>query len=197
MEMTGSDDKDSRIEVDVAVSGFSRKDAPDYQDPSDKRIKIYGTIDCGEATMDQAWPTLDWKWAVDSRKERIGPITHVEGPRYSLDLLNKSPVDMVVIERGHILRPMTSQANRDGPRWRRMISHTQPSRRPAVVLEVWDGKASLWPTGPLSKGERVKWDEEGYTSRYKEVSAAAVGGAVRQSRLLVVRLLKSEELTWP
>ena len=59
-----------------------------------------------------------------------------------------------------------------------VVEATRPSNRPLVVLETWDGRASLWPYGPATKGEKVKWHEVGYVTRCREIKATQVGGAV-------------------
>ncbi|KAL7574219.1 hypothetical protein ACA910_012476 [Epithemia clementina (nom. ined.)] len=102
-----------------------------------------------------------------------------------------------MVERGHIIQRATS-ATCGEAMWQRLLIKTPPENRLHVVVEVWCGQASLWPGGSITKGERVKWKEVGYESRYRNIKATQVGGAIQQERLLVARVsqLYAHEWTW-
>ena len=48
----------------------------------------------------------------------------------------------------------------------------------------------------MSKGTRTRWRKLGYLSRFQRVDATEVGGAVLQSRLLVIRIQKEFQSLW-
>jgi hypothetical protein len=81
----------------------------EVRDTSESRkpwVGYYGTIDAGLETMRLAWPTLQHQFTV-RRPEDLCVTVDEEvfsriGPRYPADLLNRKPVDLLVVEQGHI-----------------------------------------------------------------------------------------------
>ncbi|KAL7577965.1 hypothetical protein ACA910_007587 [Epithemia clementina (nom. ined.)] len=163
---------------------------------------MYGTVDTGYSTMGQAWPNLEWKWDIGGNhggSTGLDPRHLKTGVRYSMDTLNTNPVDLLVVERGHILQ-LPSRGSGKGvppePRWRVMIRGTEGGKQPKLILESWSGQAGLWPGGPTAKSEHVLWDAIGYSSRYRTLGATQVGGAILQERLLVARVKVEWAETW-
>ena len=149
--------------------------------------------------MTMAVPTLSYRWGTrrdnrppvpnDPRPPEQGVTGHARLPR---NLLRKVPVDLVFIERGQSARQDFAQT----PPWEETFDHTPNARRPLVVMESWKPGAILWTRGPMSKVATTRWNDRGYQSRCRIVNALELGGAVDQSRLLVVRIHKRLQLKW-
>ncbi|CAJ1960569.1 unnamed protein product [Cylindrotheca closterium] len=61
------------------------------------------------------------------------------------------------------------------------------THRPKVIIESWRSDPTLWQYGPTSKPTTTRWREAGYNINCRTIKATAIGGAVTQERLLVVR----------
>jgi hypothetical protein len=130
-------------------------------------INTYGTLNCGAETMRAVWPGLEHRFAVRCENEPDvlpNDDTHgLHGPRVRRDLLETHPVDMVVMERGHVLR---SRKCPEPEEWELLVSSTPASDRPKVIVESWRSQASTWDNGPSAKAATTRWTKLGYTSRY-------------------------------
>jgi hypothetical protein len=108
-------------------------------------------------------------------------------------LLNNFPVDLLTVERGFSTKPPLKY-ERDA--WEKLISRTEQSRRPRVILEAWPPNAQLWTKGPTCKSTTTRWHEMDYVTRCKRIEAINVGGAIHQARLLVARVGKEWSHLW-
>jgi hypothetical protein len=163
----------------------------------DPWVGTYGTIDAGLETMRLAWPVLEHRFAVRRPEDLCITVEeetyHKIGPRYPSNLLSRKPVDLLVVEQGHIQRPPSSAAEQN---WEALIAATPISKRPRVVIESWGSGADLWEKGPTTKGSQSRWSKLGYTSRCRRVNASHVGGAINQVRLLVARVQDAYAPLW-
>jgi len=78
------------------------------------------------------------------------------------------------------------------------VAH-DPSLRPKLIIELWDGQLTSWQGGPMEKATRVRWRDLGYDTRSRFLCATHLWGAVRQTRLVVVRTqgTRLEPWDWP
>ena len=85
--------------VDVAeVTGLKKVEVV-TNDREQDFISTYGTIDCGLETMSGAWTTLQHVFSVGGHGSTAEAC--LNGGRFTPDLLNQHPVDLLVVERGH------------------------------------------------------------------------------------------------
>jgi hypothetical protein len=170
--------------------------------PGDQRpwLESFGTIDCGYELMRVAWPKLQHQFAVRRKGESVD--TDVADPpektvighhRYPAKLLNQTPVDLLVIERGFLKHPTAGYIREP---WEDLIHTTNQQARPKVILESWPSSAEFWSKGPVCKASLTRWADVGYTSRCKLINATRVGGAIAQSRLMVARIQKDSAPHW-
>ena len=151
--------------------------------------------------MRAAWPKLEHVFSVrrsneeEIRGEKSPEPHHVlkEPHRLPNTLLSKSPVDLLIVERGFSTKP---PVNYERDTWEKIISKTKLSQRPRIVLETWPPDAQLWTRGPTCKNTTTRWHEMEYTTRCKRVNALKVGGAINQARLLVARVRKDWSHLW-
>jgi hypothetical protein len=170
------------------VEDFETRDEPQ----AEQWVQTYGTIDCGLELMTHAWQTMQHVFSVEhkcaprtlSNNNKVEPTRH-KGPRYSMNLLNNTPVDVLVLERSHIRH---TRKVPQPERWEALIDNTCLDQRPQVLIEVWQPVASTWESGPTGKLCMVRWDSLGYNTRVRQVNATAVGGAIHQPRLIVTRM---------
>lgn len=136
--------------------------------------------------MRDAWQRLAHVFSVEQEHTTPddSPVIWYNGPRYTLSLLNKHPVEVLVVERGHIRLARTDPVPE---RWELLISKTREQHRPLVVLEMWDISATTWDNGPSGQPIRVRWEQLGYSTRMRAVNATNVGGAISQRRLVITR----------
>ena len=121
--------------------------------------------------------------------------TTYDGPRFSLDLLSRTTVDLLAVEQGHLLQPPSTAA---ASAWESAIFKTSSDVRPRLVIEMWTGGAGAWSKGPTCKAVHTHWAEMGYVSRFQRVNAVNVGGAIAQVRVVAarVRLPFAAGFTW-
>ena len=157
--------------------------------PSAIPIRSYGTLHCGYETMSAAWPTMDHVFSYGGSAHSSCSRSFPNG-RPPRDLLSRTPVDMLVVDMGH------AQPNSKLPvlPWTDLIASS--SRRPILVVESWPGHSSTWEQHPMSKGLSHIWADLGYQSRFKLVPATAVGGAIGQIRLVVIRIQRDLSSLW-
>jgi hypothetical protein len=131
-----------------------------------------------------AWPTLEqvFSGCVGSSAQGAAAVSEpgivFSGSRYPLGLLKANPVDLLVVERGALVKP--SSLGRP-ERWEDMIDAIPLSSRPKMVFESWPGAAVTCASGPSGKAYVTCWKERGYDTTMRLVSAVQVGGAVAQT----------------
>ena len=147
-----------------------------------------------------AWEELRHVFSVRKQGETVPNATTGSGPqifyghhRYSLDLLNKNPVDLLVVDQGTNTQP-PNQYSRNP--WEEVVEASTPPNKPKVVVEAWPATAQLWSKGPMNKACVTRWQKQGYTSHCKLVRATEVGGAIRQIRLIIARVAKNRNWNW-
>ena len=137
-----------------------------------------------------AWKELEYKLEIkDKIKDHLTipkGKTRVAALRCSHRILNRYPIDMLIVETGQQQAPQISKSI---DHWELIMDKTLVERRPKIVIESWTSRASVWENGPSGKGSRVRWKEKGYTTRIKHIDAQNVGGAIVQPRLLVIQYL--------
>ena len=134
--------------------------------------------------MTEAWPTLDH---VFSSGGLFTKAKHeLEKGRVNGTLLNKYPVDLILVDRGQFHTPSSAHQVPLSTKWEILVENATEKNRPKVVIESWPEKASMWEEGPMAKGPRTLWQRLGFFSRFQRIDATQVGGAVKQKRLLVV-----------
>jgi hypothetical protein len=127
--------------------------APSGQAPA---IKTYGTIDGGLELMQIAWARLRQIFAVRHQQQPVeeggsdcgGVKVYLGSHRERPLLLTMHPVDLLVVERGHIRKPPQKY---QPSQWATMVANTPRNKRPVVVVEMWVPYAQLWTCGPMSK----------------------------------------------
>lgn len=178
---------------DKAVENYKKLRRPDHSVAP--QLETYGTLDCGYETMTDAWPLLTHRFSVGATWSSTAQLS-LPGNRAPKDLLLTHPVDLLATD----MSTHKYQSGRDCPtstRWEQLIeTATTP---PKVVFESWKPGASLWDGGPISKATIKRWTLLGYATRSKVVASDRCGGAVQQTRLLVVRLhsAHNSRFTWP
>lgn len=175
---------------DTTVQDF--KVAPAETGDRPAQFTTYGTMWAGLETMEPAWNALTHTFSVNAHHE--GRALHrYPGPRPPRNVLMTHPVDLLVVEQGHMTRrPDLGQNVCSG--WQALVEFAD--RPPRVVLETWPGRAGLWANGPTSKASAAHWERLGYATRCKLVVSDQCGGPVGQRRLLVVRLLRHHSASW-
>ena len=151
--------------------------------------------------MRAAWPKLQHVFSVrrsgdswiDGERSPEPDQVWKEPHRLSNTLLSRSPVDLLIVERGFSTEPPLHY-QRDT--WEKLVSRTETSKRPRVIIESWPPNAQLWTKGPTCKSTTTRWDELDFVTRCKRVNATKVGGAIHQSRLLVARVRKDWSHLW-
>jgi hypothetical protein len=104
-------------------------------------------------------------------------------PRPKLNLLNKLPVDVLVVECGSWQCPKHSNISFQ---WESCVREASPCLRPKWVIEVWSPNSLLWDHGPAGKGLRVRWEERGYSTKMQVFDSQHCGGAIVQPRAFIV-----------
>ena len=156
--------------------------------------KTFGTIDCGIATVAEAWTSMEHRFSVGDGIDTA--VTRYPKGRITPKLLRKHPVDVLVVERGHFSRAPSSRTVDQRSRWEVMVATTPGEDRPQVVIEMWPDRAIEWAKGPMSKCTKTRWRGLGYFSRFQRVNATTVGGAIQQTRLIVVRVSEIRQHLW-
>lgn len=165
-------------------------------------MRSYGVIDGGLELARCAFSRLEHKFSVrrteDLTMMKPGDTAGVHtsrGVRYSLNLLSRQSVDLLLVEMGGQKRP-TEHFDNGQERWESLVDKTPVSLRPKIIIEAWAGAAVLWRNGPGTQGYGSRWNKRGYSSQMRSVNACRVGGAVDQSRLMVVRVAHGVEWNW-
>jgi hypothetical protein len=163
-------------------------------------VLSYGSIDGGYELTRLAWPKLQHRFAIRRAQERrdgsvgTSPKTILFGHhRFSSKLLNQTPVDLLVVERGYLKKPTPTYQRAP---WEDLIEHTRPENRPKLVVESWPASSQSWTKGPMCKSVTTRWHDRGFESRCKLMCSTRYGGAIDQSRLMVVRVRLGLGLRW-
>ena len=165
-------------------------------------IQSYGVIDGGGETMRYAWRGLKHKFSVRRQSDTVPVVDHlpcsrptifVGHNRYRKDLLEKCPVDLLVVERGAFHQPPSTLERSP---WESLVYNTTIPNRPKVVFELWAPSAQLWNRGPTSKACVSRWNTHDYTTHCRLIKATSVGGAIQQDRLLIARVRKTYDDSW-
>jgi hypothetical protein len=153
-----------------------------------------GSIDMGIDLTAEAWPRLSHVF-----HNRGGPCdqgslkTRQDGPldRLPLRYLAQHPVDCLVVGRHAELT--------DSDKILDMVLACG-AERPSLILELWPIGAVLHTKGPMEKASRERWSRMAdYLTRCCRIHAGETGGAVDQSKLVVLQILPRLEqgLVWP
>ena len=144
-----------------------------------------------------AWKELEYKLEIkDKIKDHLTfpkGKTQVAALRCSHRILNRYPINMLIVETGQQQAPQISKSI---DHWELMINKTTLEKRPKIVVESWTSRAAVWENGPAGKGSRVRWKEKGYATRIRHVDTQYIGGAIVQPRLLVVRVREEYSKLW-
>jgi hypothetical protein len=150
--------------------------------------------------MRLAWPSLEHKCSARRNDAKQPEAGDPKGPkefrgtqRFQNSLLNKIPVDMIVVERGTKQRPPTDLQR---TAWEDLIDKTFWKCRTRLVLEMWHTNTQPWSKGPMCKGRTTVWEELGYVARCRTVQATDIGGAIHQEKLIVGWVQKERSHAW-
>jgi hypothetical protein len=178
------------------VIGLEVREIPVATEPW---VHTYGTIGCGLETMRLAWPSLKHRFSVrNPEASRCGVATvgveHITpGTVPKLNLLTRFPVDVLAVERGHMNSPPTKYKPE---RWETLVDSAIESNHPKVVVEMHPPGAELWEKGPACKSTRTRWADRGYVSRFHRLNATNAGGAIAQTRFIVIRVQLRYSSIW-
>jgi len=154
----------------------------------------YGTVGCGYELCTDAWTGATHIFSVTDWEGSTAK--HVlTGHRMPKHTLARYPVEALVVDQGHRSKEPPNMALVTSE-WEAEVARA--SNPPKVVMESWLSTASIWSAGPMSKGSVTRWKKMGYTSSGTVVRSTQVGGAVAQTRLLVIRTRSpSTGPSWP
>ena len=160
-------------------------------------ISSFGYIDGGLELGINSLPAATYAWAFRRQggQDPSGkaPLREFTGPhRARKKFFSRHPVDLVFVERGEVR--YWDSSKREG--WEVADLKACKSGKPRFLVESWVEGASLWKYGPISKLEVSRWQEAGYTTKCRVIRSTDVGGAIDQSRLLVVRTRIADGWTW-
>jgi hypothetical protein len=172
--------------VENAVDGMSVREMIGEQRGL---LRTYGTIGDSLNLMQEAWKDLHHTFSIRAPELLVGASStegyvHLPGLRYPLDVLQRHPVDLLIIECGRWQNP---RAPRQGQRWEHLVERTLADCRPQIIIEIWPPNALLWDLGPAGKSSRVRWNCLGYNSHMKVVDSQHFGGALAQPRAVIIR----------
>ena len=143
--------------------GVERRNAPN---PTGSEVRwSYGVLNGGAELMHQSWGNLHHRFSVASRNSPGATNPGLSSDPLPLNLkglshstLGKQPVDILVVEQGHLICPPSKFRRYE---WEDTVKHTRPSDRPQVIIESWASNAQLWCRGPVSKGHVTSWTKLG------------------------------------
>ena len=157
--------------------------------PQNGPVSTFGTYGDSLNLMKDAWEHLHHTFSIshppvsDAFPSSQGQ--HVfQGPRPKLNLLNRFPVDVLVVECGSWQCPKHSYSSFQ---WESFVREASPCSRPKWVVEIWPPNSLLWDHGPAGKGLRVRWKELGYSTKMQVIDSQHCGGAIVQPRAIIVR----------
>jgi hypothetical protein len=153
------------------------------------RLTTYGTVGDSLNLMKEAWRDIRHVFSVRDPSLLQGAEStqgecHVPGPRYSLNLLGRHLVDLLVVECGNW---QCTHPLRNGQRWEQLVAATSPDLRPQLIIEVWPPNSLLWDLGPAGRAAWVRWERLGFQSKMKVIDSQHCGEAFVQPRALVIR----------
>ena len=185
-----------------SIEGVEVRQVPTVQ--GSRFLHTFGTVDGGGELMRVAWLQMEHVFAVQQLGDTVlssipadvsspDPTVYIGCPHLPKHLLNKKPVDLLVVERssdskcppvGHIFLS------------ERTVERTQASHRPKVVLECWKTSAITWTNGPFTKAYQARWAQHGYESSLKLLHGLDVGSATNHYHLMIDRVAKSLMPLW-
>jgi hypothetical protein len=129
-------------------------------------VRSYGAIDGGFEVVRAAWPRLEHVFSVRrSEEEEIEgegspkPSHAFKEPhRLFNTMLSKFPVYLLTVERGSSNKPPLKYERET---WEKLVSRTESSKQPRVIIEAWPPNAQLWTKGPTCKSTMTRWHEMG------------------------------------
>ena len=128
----------------------------------------------------------------DISGDSIFPVILEGCPNYPKKLLDRHPVDLLVVDKSSMKKPPSLPVFP----WERVVSSAASPNRPKVILESWRAASQLWAKGPSVKSCVTRWKALGYESFIKLVRGTDVGGAIQQTRVLVARVQTAEAHRW-
>jgi hypothetical protein len=118
-------------------------------------ISSYGCIDGGYELARLAWTKLEHRFSIRHNKEQVDQGLADEPGRilfghhrYPKKLLQDLPVDLLIVERGHLHQPIKTFSPEP---WETLVKGTCMKNRPKVVLESWPNVAQTWTRGLVCK----------------------------------------------
>jgi hypothetical protein len=121
-------------------------------------VRSFGCIDGGYELARLAWPKLEHRWSIRRPKENVDTglaakpaqvhYGHDGHHRFPKKLLRAQPVDLLLVERGHIGHAPKGYS--PDP-WEELVESTPPGRRPKLIIESWSDSAQTWLRGPVCK----------------------------------------------
>ncbi len=91
---------------------------------------------------------------------RLSPVL-TSHTRYSPKVLKRTPVDVLVVKRGHIKHPTQTYERKN---WEILVAETLTDSQPKIVIEAWPPSAHSWIKGPICKATLTRWKNQGYDS---------------------------------
>lgn len=188
------------------LQSLEQRSAPPVEVPpgSLSRFRSFGVITRGLTTVGEAFQSLRQVFQVSplppptpENASSSSPVVHLRDSRFSPRLLQRHPVDLLVVDNGDRNYSFVAKTEE---LWETAVSRVQgTSKAPAVVVESWIDSAAAWDSGPASKAWEHRWLALGYSSRAFLLASTEFGGSIAQTRLLVVRTLLSlpGSVTWP
>jgi hypothetical protein len=164
-------------------------------------IKRVGFMGKGYLVSSQVWENLETAFKIgplaglrDPKNPEAPPNfpTHDSSHRTPTEFLTQHPADLLVVDSVELTDYDVTLRNPLGePCWLRMIRQaTLSETHPKIVIESWDDQTILdAERGPASKKSRVIWKSLGYETRLKRWSADRLDGAIKQARIVVIRVL--------
>ena len=178
---------------DTALADAKVKPMPSPSPPR-TLVRNYGTMGCGYETMTQAWSALHHAWSFGGAPSN--PNYHTKAPNWpKSSWVEQHPVDLWIVDQGSkTVKDMKEQRHPD--RWLALAQSLTKTGRPRLVIESWPSQCVGWTYSPLNKQRRLKWEDIGYVTHTKLIRADTCGGAIRQSRVIIVRAIKELSADW-
>jgi hypothetical protein len=155
-----------------------------------------GYMGKGFHTARLAWAKLESIFMVGGvlgKEEEKTGTTYATIERSPDNLLCKKPVDLLVVDSVSKSDYETTSRNKKGnSKWLRQVRRAKGTgKEPKIVVESW-GDQTLFDedNGPTSKRHRSLWESKGYISRVHRWEAAKLNSALRQERVVVLRIAR-------
>lgn len=148
------------------LQAFERRPAPVASVPAASTLfASFGTITRGLSTVGEAFQTLRHVFQVSpcpppssvssSLTDNRPPTRHYPDASFSPRLLQRHPVDLLVVDNGDRSRGNVAKT---GELWEAAIARVAKTKKaPHVVCESWIDSAVSWEGGPASKAWEHRW----------------------------------------